>query len=163
MCCKLFIIFVIIITPTMKTTQRLFALASLVLIMNSCVTMAILSKKQAAPKNYQTKVQTEGIHLVCAQLSTAPFPGTCLRLELLHPTVIRTVVEGHKLGFLIKEPYSPCMSRIGQASGLPFTLQYLTQYPLGFLARQDIGFITPHHRQTHQVTHSWHVPGPDLR
>ena len=56
------------------------------------------------------------IHLVCAQLSTAPFPGTCLRLELLHPTVIRTVVEGHKLRLLIKEPYSPCMSRIGQAS-----------------------------------------------
>ena len=44
----------------MNTTLRLLALASLVLLMNSCITMAVLSNKQAAPKNYQTEVQTGG-------------------------------------------------------------------------------------------------------
>ena len=76
MCCKLFIIFVIIITPTMKTTQRLLALASLVLLLNSCVTMAILSKKQAAPKNYQTKVQTEGI-IEKKYMANGPYAVSC--------------------------------------------------------------------------------------
>lgn len=44
----------------MNTILRITAIVALALLMNSCVTMAILSSKPAAPKNYQTKVQTDG-------------------------------------------------------------------------------------------------------
>ena len=56
------------------------------------------------------------MNLVCVHQTTTPLLGTCLRPELLHPTVIGAVVEGHVFGSVTEIALRTCMSRKGQAT-----------------------------------------------
>ena len=56
----------------MKTVCRLLEIASLSLLMNSCITTAILSSKQVAPKKYQSTVETGG-EIESKYISNGPY------------------------------------------------------------------------------------------
>ena len=56
------------------------------------------------------------MNLVCVHQPTTPLLSTCLRPELLHPTVVGAVVEGHIFGSVTEIALGTSMSRKGQAT-----------------------------------------------
>lgn len=63
-----------------KAALRIAAIVTLVLLMNSCITMAILSTIPAAPKNYQTIVQTSG-DIEAKYMQNGTFESRCFTVE----------------------------------------------------------------------------------
>ena len=56
------------------------------------------------------------MNLVCVHQPSTPLLGTYLRPELLHPTVVGAVVEGHIFGSVTEIALGTSMSRKGQAT-----------------------------------------------